>query len=291
MAPPKKRPPQGKPGQKRPPQGRRPAQSRKPAGASAPKSKAAAAQTGADTTGEAKAESITAADADAEASAEAAAAAGGPPLSKSAEERKAKREAARQERIAAARKRQQAKRRKQIAIGFVLLIVLVGGTLFSISKTRGERAAIAAAVTDAGCGDIESFEDEGQRHLTQNESYDEYKTNPPTSGPHRLQPSPWGSYRQAPEPETLVHNLEHGGIVIHYKDMSDEQVDEIDEFADSFVDGVIAAPNPDITKPIALSAWRHSQECEKFNTKAIEGFINDRCNKGPEKVGTTCVRE
>lgn len=286
MAPPKKRPPQGKSGQKRPSQGRRPPQSRKPAGSGAPKSQPAAAGAGADSAGEAPAES-TAADA----AAEDAAAAGGPPLSKSAEERKAKREAARQERIAAARKRQQAKRRKQIAIGLVLLIVLVGGTMFSISKTRGNKAAIAAAVKDAGCGDIESFEDEGQRHLTQNENFEEYKTNPPTSGPHRLQPSPWGSYRQAPEPETLVHNLEHGGIVIHYNDMSDEQVDEIDEFADSFVDGVIAAPNPDITKPIALAAWRHSQECETFNPKALEGFINDRCNKGPEKVGTTCAGE
>jgi hypothetical protein len=282
MAPPKKRPPQGKPGQKRPPQGRKPNQARKPAtSASKPAAKPDTPQD------EAKAESVSASDAAAEAAAES----GGAPLSKAAEERKAKREAARQERIAAARKRQQAKRRKQIAIGVVVLVVLVGGTIFSINKARGDRQALAAAVEEAGCGDIESFDDEGQEHLDQNENYEDYETNPPTSGPHRVQPAPWGSYREAPEPETLVHNLEHGGIVIHYKDLSDEQVDRVDEFADSYVDGVIAAPNPDIETPIALAAWRHSQGCEELNTTVIEGFIRDRCNKGPEKVGTTCAKE
>ena len=46
-----------------------------------------------------------------------------------------------------------------------------------------------------------------------------------------------------------------------------------------------------IEEPIALAAWRHMQECEELNTKAIEGFIAERCNKGPEKLGITCNKE
>jgi len=290
MAPPKKRPSQGKSGQKRPPQSRKPQQARKPAGnngsakGAAPNDadKVAAAE---DASSDVTAGEETAAVASTEAAEDSA------PLSKSAEERKMKREAARQERIAVARKRQQAKRRKQILIAIVLLIAIGGGTWFAIQRAQGERAAFAAAAEQAGCGPIESHEDEGQRHIDPNEQYTDYKTNPPTSGPHRPQPAPWGSYREAPEQEALVHNLEHGGIVIHYKDLTDDEVDEVDEFADSHVDGVIAVPNPDIEKPIALAAWRHSQQCESLNTKAIEGFIRARCNKGPEKVGVTCVRD
>lgn len=275
MAPPKKRPPQGRPGQKRPPQGKKPPQARKPAGAKPGTGDAEDAGTE---------EKSQVSAGTAEATAEAA------PLSKSAEERKAKREAARQERMEAARKRQQAKRRKQILISLIVLIAVGAGTVFAVQKSQGRSAAFAAAAEEAGCGSIESFPDEleGKPHLAANATFDDYKTNPPTSGVHRGQTSPWGSYREAPEKENLVHNLEHGGIIIHYKDLTDDQIDRVDEFADSFVDGVISVPNPDIDKPIVLTSWRHMQKCDELNTTAIEGYIDDRCNKGPEKIGITC---
>lgn len=273
MAPPKKRPPQGRAGQKRPQQGNKPPQARKPAGAepSAPEGTEEAQTDGVDEASE-------------------GAAASSEPLSKAAEERKAKREAARLERIAIARKRQQAKKRKQILISVVLLVAIGAGTVFAVNRARGQSAALAAAVEEAGCTDINSFEDEGQNHLAPNETFTDYQTNPPTSGPHRAQPAPWGSYRDAPEQETLVHNLEHGGIVIHYKDLSDADVDRIDAFADSYDNGVISAPNPNIETPVAFAAWRHHQTCEELNFTVIEGFISDRCNKGPEKVGVTCIK-
>ena len=280
MAPPKKRPPQGKPGQKRPPQGRRPQQARKPAGNS-PAAKGATPDGGAKV---ADAEAAAAATTTTEEAEEAT-------LSKSAEERKAKREAARQERLAAARRRQQAKRRKQALLGIVLLVAVGAATWYGVQQARGQRAAVTAATEAAGCTDIRSFEDEGQRHLGPNEQFDDYKTNPPTSGPHRAQPAPWGSFREAPEREALVHNMEHGGIVVFYKDLSDGQVDQLDEFVDDHVDGVISVPDSQIEKPVAIAAWRHSQQCDELNLTVIEGFIDERCNKGPEKVGTTCQRD
>ncbi len=277
MAPPKKRPPQKRPAGKKPPQ------ARKPAGAAA----GAGAAKGASAAGAGEEQTAT------EAAEGSAAAASAAQLSKSAEEKKLKREAARQERIAAARKRQQAKRRKQILIAIVLLVALGAAVFYGIQRSKGERAAFAAAADEAGCGDIDSFPDEldEKPHLAADETFDGYETNPPTSGVHRGQTSPWGSYREAPDHETLVHNLEHGGIIIHYKDLSDEEIDEVDAFADSFIDGVISIPNPEIEKPIALASWRHMQQCDELNTKAIEGFIDDRCNKGPEKLGITCNRE
>lgn len=277
MAPPKKRPPQKRPAGKKPPQ------ARKPAGAAA----GAGAAKEASATGAGEGQTAT------ETTEDAATAATTAQLSKSAEEKKAKREAARQERMAAAKKRQQAKRRKQILISIVLLVALGAAVFYGIQRSRGEKAAFAAAAEAAGCGDIESFPDEldDKPHLGADETFDDYKTNPPTSGVHRGQTTSWGSYRDAPDHETLVHNLEHGGIIIHYKDLSDEEIDEVDAFADSFVDGVISIPNPEIEKPIALASWRHMQQCDELNTKAIEGFIDERCNKGPEKLGITCSRE
>lgn len=277
MAPPKKRPPQKRPAGKKPPQARKPAGAASRAGAA---KAASAAGAGADTTASDAAEGSAAGASPAQ-------------LSKSAEEKKLKREAARQERVAAAKKRQQAKRRKQILLSIVLLVALGAAVFYGIQRSKGEKAAFAAAADEAGCGDIESFPDEmqGKPHLAADASFDGYKTNPPTSGVHRGQTSPWGSYREAPDHENLVHNLEHGGVIINYKDLSDERIDELDAFADSFVDGVVSIPNPEIEKPIALASWRNMQQCDELNTKAIEGFIAERCNKGPEKLGITCNRE
>lgn len=285
MAPPKKRPPQGKSGQKRPPQGRKPQQAPKPAG------NAAAGRPGA-AGADAKAASPEAGDTVSTAAGTTAAAAEQPSdatLGKAAEERKAKREAARQERLAAARKRQQAKRRKQIAISVVVLVALAAGAWYGIQRSQGRQAAFAAAAEAAGCTEIESFEDEGQRHLASNEQFDDYQTNPPTSGPHRGQPAPWGSYREAPERATLLHNMEHGGIIVYYKDLPDDQLDELDQFVDDHLDGVISVPDAEIEKPVVMTSWRNMQQCDELNITAIQGFIADRCNKAPEKVGTTCA--
>ncbi|CAN5826330.1 hypothetical protein BH23ACT12_BH23ACT12_00980 [soil metagenome] len=283
MAPPKKRPPQGRPGQKRPAAGKKSSQARKPAGTtgadkSAEGAPATGTEEGARTSNEAAEQSAAATEA---------------PLSKSAEERKAKREAARQERIAAARKRQRAKRRKQILISILVLIAVGAGVVFAVQRSQSENAAFAAAAEAAGCGPIESFPDEleGKPHLAADETFAGYETNPPTSGVHRGQTAPWGSYREAPDHETLLHNLEHGGVIIHYKDLSDDEVDQLDEFADSRIDGVISIPNQEIEKPIALASWRHMQECDELNTTAIEGFIKERCNKAPEKLGITCAKD
>lgn len=43
-----------------------------------------------------------------------------------------------------------------------------------------------------------------------------YSTNPPTSGDHVVNEAPWGISTQPLPDRALVHNLEHGGIVLHY---------------------------------------------------------------------------
>jgi hypothetical protein len=257
MAPPSKRPPQGrKPSQgKRPPQ--RPPQARKPAPA---QGKAAAAS-------ETAAESHTV-----------------------AEERKAKRESARQERIAIARRKQRAKRQRQILIAGVVAVALVFLVVSNVKKSQGQKSAFKTAYEAAGCGSVETFPDLGRNHIPLTETFDKYNSNPPTSGPHYAEKvAGWGSYNTETPQTTLVHNLEHGGIIIHYKDQTPKQVDQIASFVDSYQDGVISNPNPKIDKPIVLTSWTHRQECKTFSPKAVAGYIDIYCNKGPEKL-TTCAK-
>ncbi|MEX2587849.1 MAG: DUF3105 domain-containing protein [Actinomycetota bacterium] len=209
--------------------------------------------------------------------------------SRNAEERKAKREASRQERLEAARKKQKAKRRKQMLIAGGLAVVLLAVISFVIKSNADEQQEFLAAAEAADCTEIVEHENEGRDHLGQGQTYDDYQTNPPTSGPHNPQPAPWGSYRETVDPESLVHSLEHGGIVVHYKDLGNSEVDALENLVDSYRNGVISNPNDSIDAPIAIASWTKSMECQQYSSDVIQGYVSLECNKAPEKLAT-CER-
>jgi len=275
MAPPSKRPPQGRrPAQgKRPNQAKRSPQARKPAQTSKPASSGATKQASVE------AEAGTASQAPNSAE-----------TSRIAEERKAKREAARQERVALARQKQKAKRRKQTLIGGVLVVALLGAIVYGVQKSSSQKAAAAAAAEAAGCGPVQEIENQGRNHIALSQTFSDYNSNPPTSGPHYAERlANWGTYNEETPESTLIHNLEHGGVIIHYKGQTDDQIDRIDSFVESYQDGVISNPNERIDKPIAIASWTRMQQCESFSPDAVAGYIQEHCNKGPEKL-TTCRR-
>ncbi len=55
-----------------------------------------------------------------------------------------------------------------------------------------------------------AHKDEGRQHVEQKS----YSTNePPTSGDH-AEPVAWGVYETEQRDDQLIHNMEHGGIVV-----------------------------------------------------------------------------
>ncbi|MGH2446244.1 MAG: DUF3105 domain-containing protein [Thermoleophilaceae bacterium] len=127
---------------------------------------------------------------------------------------------------------------------------------------------------------------------------DPYSSVPGTSGPH-WDPSGvanWGVY-STPQNETqLIHNLEHGGIVIWYEpDALDvAQVDELAEYVNrqtaSGISGrfkFILAPwdGPDFGHPIAVTAWRQLLYLDEVDTAAIDDFARAHYGRSPEPNG------
>jgi hypothetical protein len=117
---------------------------------------------------------------------------------------------------------------------------------------------------------------------------DPYSTLPAASGPH-WEPSGvanWGVY-STPQPETqVIHNLEHGGIVIWY---DPEAVDDaaVDEMA-SYVEGQVATGiggrfkfilspwggQDPLPAPVVATAWRHTLELEEADLDTIRAFAD-----------------
>lgn len=147
------------------------------------------------------------------------------------------------------------------------------------------------------CGNVQAFPSLGQAHIQPNEPHVPYNSNPPTSGPHWDTPQNQGIYTTPQVQEQLVHNLEHGFVIIQYKDLTAEEVQRLAELVRRDPYHLILAPYPGLPgdAKVALTAWigpngqvqlqsGKLQTCTGVDENAIRGFINVFRDKGPEKV-------
>lgn len=112
-------------------------------------------------------------------------------------------------------------------------------------------------------------------HLrTVEERHSPYNSNPPTSGPHTQFLARWGIHTQAIPPEIQVHNLEDGGVLVHYSCADcPELVRQLEEVVGQYREHVILAPYPNMETPIALTAWGRLDTLEGFDAERLHRFI------------------
>jgi hypothetical protein len=167
--------------------------------------------------------------------------------------------------------------------GFALLGVLIlGGVLLWLSqRDNADPQAVAETMRAAGCT-FQTSASEGRDHV-QDGARVSYKTSPPTSGDHYAVPVIWNAYDAPVEQPRVVHNLEHGGIVIQYgDDVPEATVNELQAFYQSDPNGLILAPLPSLKAQIAVTAWTHLAKCRTFDEGAFEAFRDEFRAKGPE---------
>jgi hypothetical protein len=119
-----------------------------------------------------------------------------------------------------------------------------------------------------------------------------YNSNPPTSGYHYGGgTAPWGVHTQPLDDKLVVHNLEHGGIAIYYRqDVDKATVDQLTSLAREIQQQtpcIVLMPRPvdQLDAPIALTAWTWLLKLESFNADEIRTFVRQHINQGPEQVG------
>ena len=91
-----------------------------------------------------------------------------------------------------------------------------------------------------------------------------YNTIPPTSGQHwnqqGLAPASWGIKDSTLPNEVTTHNLEHGGIVIVYNNLTPTETDQLRSIVRTLMNGtyrkIILEPYPALTDAkVALTSW------------------------------------
>ncbi len=185
-------------------------------------------------------------------------------------------------------------------------VLIVGGSLAAVfilvfvalqSGILNSPPPPVAQSATGTCGNVQSFPSLGQEHIQPNEPHVPYNSNPPTSGPHWDTPQNQGIYTTPQVQEQLVHNLEHGFVVIQYKNLSAEEVQRLTELVRRDQHHLLLAPYPGLPgdAKVALTAWSGPNgqpqlqtgrllTCTGVDENAIRGFINAYRDKGPELV-------
>jgi hypothetical protein len=166
--------------------------------------------------------------------------------------------------------------------GAVVIAAVAVGIALAVGG-GGSSSTSAPQTVAPGCT-RQTFPSMSRQHTLKLKPSFKYNSNPPTSGPHYPSPAVWNLYTEPVEQYRLVHNLEHGGVVVQYGSaVSKTDVDAIVAWWRNDPDGVIVAPYPQLGSKVAATAWQHLLTCTKgFDAATFSSFRDDYRYHGPE---------
>lgn len=122
----------------------------------------------------------------------------------------------------------------------------------------------------------------------------EYATRPPTSGSHWALPhAGWGVKDTSQDDERVVHNLEHGGVVISYKGLSPDDLGNLKTLVRRLTGGeyrkVLLRPYDRMDNGIVLTAWAWSLKLDRYDESQVTKFVqghHGELGESPEPNGS-----
>jgi len=199
-----------------------------------------------------------------------------------------------------------------LAGGVIVAVVLA--VVFTHKKSPSSPAndsipAPTAQMAAAGCtlksvpplppthGDVQSGYHADSPTLT---SKVKWATDPPSAGGHYQYWAIWGFYDQPVNPRQVVHNEEHGAMVMWWGDkVPAATVAKLRAFYDESPNSMFGTPYPTLGNKIALTAWTgdphryyvdgyygmgHIAICPRFDEAAFKAFRDAYRGKGPEGI-------
>jgi hypothetical protein len=156
---------------------------------------------------------------------------------------------------------------------------------------------LTKAAAAAGC-ELKDVKASGSfDHTTDPNERVKYNSNPPTSGRHFAVPVDDGAYSTAPTDEQVVHNLEHGRVIIWFKPTlpKDTRAD-LKALFDEDTYQMLLVPRTKMPYQVAASAWNGTPEpsglgrlltCERTGPEmwdALRAFRDEHRSNGPEPI-------
>ncbi|ABX05494.1 MAG TPA: DUF3105 domain-containing protein [Herpetosiphon sp.] len=122
----------------------------------------------------------------------------------------------------------------------------------------------------------------------------EYPTLPPTSGYHAMVPAEWGHYDNFITDEAMVHNLEHGAVIIFYNPqlITANELGQLEATFENLYQRehhTILQKRFDLDATVAMTAWEYRLMLrDNVNLDAVNTFFSEHIARGPECVNLRC---
>jgi hypothetical protein len=155
---------------------------------------------------------------------------------------------------------------------------------------------VGPAAKAAGC-QLQTKKGTAREHTTSLSDRVKYDTNPPTTGRHYEIPAQDGIYGQAPQDEQLVHNMEHGRVIIWVKpSLPAKQRADIRALVEDDSYQMVLVPRRNMPYAVAATAWDADPApngtgelllCNDVNDKtfdALQAFRDEHRSQGPEPI-------
>lgn len=136
------------------------------------------------------------------------------------------------------------------------------------------------------CSPVESIPIEGQDHIADGATV-VYRSRPPTSGTHWQTPAAVGIYDEELPDAQLVHNLEHGHVVIRHRGLTGAQGATILAVVQADPASVVVSPKSDLEWRLALTSWGRAQVCTEVPDDLegiVRSFVGENRNHAPETI-------
>ena len=169
----------------------------------------------------------------------------------------------------------------KIIVGVILLtlIIIIGGIWLSGKKGTENSAKLSKPLMGEKMADL------GGQHVSRGASHSPYNSNPPTSGPHWVGVAGAG-IKDEPVPDELVlHSMEHGAVVVWYREGLDQsEIEKITEAFNSSSGKKIMLARKDLDVPVALTSWGYLLKLETIDEAKIKEFIETNNDRAPESA-------
>jgi Protein of unknown function (DUF3105) len=191
------------------------------------------------------------------------------------------------------------------AVGVIIVVLLLTGgkknSTPSVSVAQAARALAAAGCTLRSVKPLPPKDGKNYHDDSPSLNSDvKWSTFPPSGGGHYPAWAVWGFYREPVNPRQVVHNLEHGAVVIWWgPQVPSATVDKLEQFYNQSPDGMFGTPIAGLGKKIALTAWTGDPRkyyrngyygigrlaiCSQFDQKAFAAFRGAFKGQGPEGI-------
>jgi Protein of unknown function (DUF3105) len=143
--------------------------------------------------------------------------------------------------------------------GIVALVAVVVGIVAFGGSAKIADKQVAPLMSAAGCTfkTVNAYKPANQpMHINSLSAKLPWNTDPPSNGQHYPEWAVWGFYTTPINPRRVVHNEEHGGVILWWgSQVPRATVAKLKSFYLQQPTGSFGTPYPSLGKKIAITAW------------------------------------